>query len=44
MSLNERPIRVVCKELWVIASNKTVQAKEGGIDKYRKLVEKELQL
>ena len=43
MSHDERLIRVVCKELWV-AGNKTVQAMEGGIDEYKKLVDKELQL
>lgn len=42
VSHDERLIRVVCKELWVAADN-TVKAMEGGIDEYRKLVEKELQ-
>ncbi|XP_067945638.1 ATP-binding cassette sub-family F member 3-like [Watersipora subatra] len=43
VSHDERLIRVVCSELWV-ASNQTVRAMQGGIDEYRKLVEKELQL
>ena len=43
MSHDERLIRVVCKELWV-AGNKTVQAMEGGIENYRKLVDEKSQL
>jgi len=43
VSHDERLIRLVCKELW-IAANRTVKSIDGGIDEYRKLVEKELQL
>ena len=43
VSHDERLIRVVCKELWVAADH-TVKAMEGGIDEYRKIVEKDLQL
>ena len=42
VSHDERLIRVVCKELWVAADG-SVQSMEGGIDQYRKLIEKELQ-
>jgi len=43
VSHDERLIQLVCKELWV-AADKTVKALDGGIQEYRQLVEKELQL
>ncbi|CAH1772874.1 unnamed protein product [Owenia fusiformis] len=41
VSHDERLIRMICTELWVCA-NKTVTALEGGIDKYKELVESEI--
>lgn len=40
VSHDESLIRMVCKELWVCGSG-TVKAMEGGIDAYKKMVEKE---
>ena len=42
VSHDERLIRNVCNELWVVAS-KTVTSLEGGFDEYKNLVETELQ-
>ena len=42
MSHDEGLIRLLCQELWV-SGNKTVKAMGGGIDEYRRLVEKEIQ-
>ncbi|XP_050412288.1 ATP-binding cassette sub-family F member 3 isoform X1 [Patella vulgata] len=41
VSHDERLIRKICKELWVVA-NGTVTSLEGGIDEYKKIVEAEL--
>ncbi|XP_071840110.1 ATP-binding cassette sub-family F member 3-like [Apostichopus japonicus] len=43
VSHDESLIRMVCKELWVCGSG-TVKAMEGGIDAYKKMVEKEFAL
>ncbi|ESO83643.1 hypothetical protein LOTGIDRAFT_133119 [Lottia gigantea] len=41
VSHDERLIRKVCKELWVVSGG-TVKSLEGGIDEYKKIVEAEL--
>lgn len=43
VSHDERLIRQVCKELWVVR-NGGVESLEGGIDEYKHIVEKELEL
>jgi len=40
---DERLIRMVCQELWVCSKGR-VYSLEGGLDEYRKLVEKEMVL
>merc|ERR1712080_68706 len=40
---DERLIKMVCQELWVCSKGK-VYSLEGGLDEYRKMVEKELVL
>lgn len=42
VSHDERLIKVVCKELWLI-KNKTVTQLEGGFDEYRKMIKIELE-
>ena len=42
VSHDERLIRMICKELWVV-KNGTVTSLEGGFDEYRTIVEKELE-
>ncbi|KAJ8321096.1 hypothetical protein KUTeg_002683 [Tegillarca granosa] len=41
VSHDERLIRLICKELWVVRNN-TVETLEGGFDEYRRIVETEL--
>lgn len=41
VSHDERLIRHICKELWVVSGGK-VTSLEGGIDEYKELVQKEL--
>ena len=41
VSHDERLIRVICTELWLV-KDKTVTVLEGGINEYKKLVEAEL--
>ncbi len=41
MSHDERLIRVICTELWVVGSG-SVMSLEGGIDEYKKIVQAEL--
>ena len=43
VSHDERLLKMVCQELWVCSKGR-VYSLEGGIDQYRKLVEKELVL
>ncbi|XP_033764242.1 ATP-binding cassette sub-family F member 3-like [Pecten maximus] len=43
VSHDERLIRMVCTELWVVR-NGGVETLEGGIDEYKHIVEKELEL
>lgn len=42
VSHDERLIRMVCKELWVCGGG-TVRSIEGGIDEYRKIIEREIE-
>ncbi|XP_063965165.1 ATP-binding cassette sub-family F member 3-like isoform X2 [Lytechinus pictus] len=42
VSHDESLIRVVCKELWVCGEG-SVRAMEGGLDEYKKMVEKEFE-
>ncbi|XP_071500868.1 ATP-binding cassette sub-family F member 3-like [Diadema antillarum] len=42
VSHDESLIRMVCKELWV-CGDRTVKAMEGGLDEYKKMVEKEFE-
>uniref|UniRef100_A0A8W8JPN2 ABC transporter domain-containing protein n=1 Tax=Magallana gigas TaxID=29159 RepID=A0A8W8JPN2_MAGGI len=41
VSHDERLIRMICKELWVVKDG-TVKSLDGGFDEYRNIVEKEL--
>lgn len=41
VSHDERLIRNICKELWVVSKG-TVRSLEGGIDEYKVLVQAEL--
>lgn len=41
VSHDERLIRLICKELWVVRNN-TVETLDGGFDEYRRIVETEL--
>lgn len=43
VSHDERLIRLICNELWVV-QNGTVSSLEGGFDEYKQIVEKELQV
>lgn len=42
VSHDERLIRMICKELWVVKDG-TVKSLDGGFDEYRNIVEKELE-
>uniref|UniRef100_A0A0L8FJP2 ABC transporter domain-containing protein n=1 Tax=Octopus bimaculoides TaxID=37653 RepID=A0A0L8FJP2_OCTBM len=42
VSHDERLIRVICNELWVVQGG-TVKSLEGGFDEYKQIVEQELQ-
>ncbi|CAI9729080.1 ATP-binding cassette sub-family F member 3-like [Octopus vulgaris] len=42
VSHDERLIRVICNELWVVQGG-TVRSLEGGFDEYKQIVEQELQ-
>lgn len=42
VSHDERLIRKICQELWVV-SNGTVRSLEGGIDEYKAIVQAELE-
>lgn len=42
VSHDERLIRLICNELWVV-QNGTVTSLEGGFDEYKQIVEKEIQ-
>lgn len=41
VSHDERLIRMICKELWVVKDG-TVKSLDRGFDEYRNIVEKEL--
>jgi len=43
VSHDERLIRMVCKELWVCQDH-NVFSLEGGIDEYKRIVEKEMEV
>merc|ERR1712168_190317 len=43
VSHDERLIRMVCKELWV-CQDQNIFALEGGIDEYKRIVEKEMEV
>jgi ATP-binding cassette subfamily F protein 3 len=41
VSHDERLLKMVCQELWVCSKGK-VYSLEGGLDQYRRIVEKEM--
>ena len=43
VSHDERLIRMICKELWVVQGG-TVRTLEGGFEEYKHIVEKELDM
>ncbi|KAL3861429.1 hypothetical protein ACJMK2_007463 [Sinanodonta woodiana] len=42
VSHDERLIRMICKELWIVKDGK-VQSLEGGFEEYRRIIEEELE-